>query len=125
MERYIKDINPDDVQLSLWGGDVVLKNIELKLSVLEAEAGLPVVFRRGIIRELRVHVPITSINSKPVVVSIDAAELVIAGHRRRRQTVAKGRADPPSVHAAHPNAPSTESSPPAYIQALLKRVRFP
>ncbi|KAF7246276.1 Vacuolar protein sorting-associated protein 13B [Varanus komodoensis] len=35
VDRYIKNLKPSDLQLSLWGGDVVLSKLELKLDVLE------------------------------------------------------------------------------------------
>ena len=35
VNRYIKNLKPSDLQLSLWGGDVVLSKLELKLDVLE------------------------------------------------------------------------------------------
>lgn len=35
VNRYIKNLKPSDLQLSLWGGDVVLSKLDLKLDVLE------------------------------------------------------------------------------------------
>lgn len=35
VNRYIKNLKPSDLQLSLWGGDVILSKLELKLDVLE------------------------------------------------------------------------------------------
>ncbi|MGH0170121.1 UNVERIFIED_CONTAM: hypothetical protein FKN15_073407 [Acipenser sinensis] len=35
VDRYIKNLKPSDLQLSLWGGDVVLSKLDLKLDVLE------------------------------------------------------------------------------------------
>ncbi|ELW47427.1 Vacuolar protein sorting-associated protein 13B [Tupaia chinensis] len=37
VNRYIKNLKPSDLQLSLWGGDVVLSKLELKLDVLEQD----------------------------------------------------------------------------------------
>lgn len=35
VNKYIKNLRPSDLQLSLWGGDVVLSKLDLKLDVLE------------------------------------------------------------------------------------------
>lgn len=35
VNKYIKNLKPTDLQLSLWGGDVVLSKLDLKLDVLE------------------------------------------------------------------------------------------
>lgn len=35
VNRYIKNLKPSDLQLSLWGGDVVLSKLDLRLDVLE------------------------------------------------------------------------------------------
>lgn len=43
VNRYIKNLKPSDLQLSLWGGDVVLSKLELKLDVLEQVSYLAVI----------------------------------------------------------------------------------
>lgn len=35
VNKYIKNLKPSDLQLSLWGGDVVLSKLDLRLDVLE------------------------------------------------------------------------------------------
>ena len=35
VDKYIKNLKPSDLSLSLWGGDVVLYNLDLRLDVLE------------------------------------------------------------------------------------------
>lgn len=35
VDKYIKNLKPSDFSLSIWGGDVVLYNLELRLDVLE------------------------------------------------------------------------------------------
>jgi len=42
-------------------GEMVFKNVELRLDVLQEELGLPLVFTRGFIQELRVYVPLASL----------------------------------------------------------------
>lgn len=40
VNKYIKNLKPSDLQLSLWGGDVVLSKLDLKLDVLEQVLGI-------------------------------------------------------------------------------------
>ena len=35
VDKYIKNLKPEDLSLSIWGGDVVLQNLELNLDVLQ------------------------------------------------------------------------------------------
>jgi len=35
VDKYIKNLKPEDLSLSFWGGDVVLQNLELNLDVLQ------------------------------------------------------------------------------------------
>ena len=35
VEKYIKNLKPEDLSLSLWGGDLVLQNLEINLDVLQ------------------------------------------------------------------------------------------
>ena len=35
VNKYIKNLKPSDLSLSVWGGDVVLQNLELNLDVLQ------------------------------------------------------------------------------------------
>jgi vacuolar protein sorting-associated protein 13B len=49
--------------VSLWGGDVVLKNLELRLDVIESELGIAL--QRGCIRKLTLHVPWNALSTKP------------------------------------------------------------
>nr|XP_005173614.1 vacuolar protein sorting-associated protein 13B [Danio rerio] len=77
VNRYIKNLKPSDLQLSLWGGDVVLSKLDLRLDVLEQELKLPFTFLSGHIHELRIHVPWTKLSSEPVVVTINTMECIL------------------------------------------------
>ena len=35
VDKYIQNLKPSDLTLSIWGGDVVLQNLELNLDVLQ------------------------------------------------------------------------------------------
>lgn len=53
VSRFIQNISPDDLKVSLWGGDVLLKNLELRLDVLESALPPQIKLRRGVVREVR------------------------------------------------------------------------
>lgn len=77
IDKYVKNIKPSDLKLSFWGGDVVLRNLELRLDVLEKELKYPLKFKSGCIRELTVHIPWNAIASQSVEVTIKDIEFVI------------------------------------------------
>ena len=61
VDKYIKNLKPSDLSLSLWGGDVVLYNLELRLDVLEK------------VRKIVTSVPVlmsTSFSDKPRMIKI-------------------------------------------------------
>ncbi|KJE91315.1 vacuolar protein sorting 13B isoform 4 [Capsaspora owczarzaki ATCC 30864] len=77
IDKYVKNLQASDLKLSVWMGDFVLRNLELRLDVLEREAHMPVRFLSGRVAELRVHVPWTRLTSEPVVLTFNTVELVI------------------------------------------------
>ncbi|KYO29383.1 vacuolar protein sorting-associated protein 13B isoform A [Alligator mississippiensis] len=133
VNRYIKNLKPSDLQLSLWGGDVVLSKLELKLDVLEQELKLPFTFLSGHIHELRIHVPWTKLGSEPVVITINTMECILklkdgaqedhesCGSSSNRSTTesAKSTVKPRRIQQASPSDPDL---PPGYVQSLIRRV---
>ena len=75
LDKYVKNIKPTDLQLSFWGGDAVLRNLELRLDVLEKELGYPLALQSGHVKELRIHVPWTTLGSEPVEITISNVEI--------------------------------------------------
>ncbi len=75
LDKYVK-LKPEDFQLSLWGGDAVFNNLDLRLNVVEELANIPIKFKSGLIHELRIHIPWTRITSESVVVTINTLEFV-------------------------------------------------
>lgn len=61
VDKYIKNLKPSDLSLSLWGGDVVLYNLELRLDVLEKV--------RKIVTSVLVSMN-TSLSNKPRMIKI-------------------------------------------------------
>ncbi|XP_029779697.1 vacuolar protein sorting-associated protein 13B isoform X6 [Suricata suricatta] len=134
VNRYIKNLKPSDLQLSLWGGDVVLSKLELKLDVLEQELKLPFTFLSGHIHELRIHVPWTKLGSEPVVITINTMECILklkdgiqddhescGSNSTNRSTTenVKSSVKPRRIQQAAPTDPDL---PPGYVQSLIRRV---
>ncbi|XP_038147757.1 vacuolar protein sorting-associated protein 13B-like isoform X3 [Cyprinodon tularosa] len=133
VNKYIKNLKPSDLQLSLWGGDVVLSKLDLKLDVLEQELKLPFTFMSGHIHELRIHVPWTKLGSEPVVITINTMECILklkdgeqddhdscsSSTSRSVSDSSKSTAKPRRLQQA---APSDPDLPPGYVQSLIRRV---
>ncbi|XP_028280371.1 vacuolar protein sorting-associated protein 13B isoform X2 [Parambassis ranga] len=133
VNKYIKNLKPSDLQLSLWGGDVVLSKLDLKLDVLEQELKLPFTFMSGHIHELRIHVPWTKLGSEAVVITINTMECILklrdgaqddhdSGSSSTSRSVSdssKAVAKPRRLQQA---APSDPDLPPGYVQSLIRRV---
>ncbi|XP_042321632.1 vacuolar protein sorting-associated protein 13B isoform X3 [Sceloporus undulatus] len=133
VNRYIKNLKPSDLQLSLWGGDVVLSKLELKLDVLEQELKLPFTFLSGHIHELRIHVPWTKLGSEPVVITINTMECILklkdgaqddhescgsSSTNRSTSESTKTAVKPRRIQQATPDP----DLPPGYVQSLIWRV---
>ncbi|XP_039184818.1 vacuolar protein sorting-associated protein 13B isoform X2 [Crotalus tigris] len=133
VNRYIKNLKPSDLQLSLWGGDVVLSKLELKLDVLEQELKLPFTFLSGHIHELRIHVPWTKLGSEPVVITINTMECILklkdglqddhescgsSSTNRSTTEVSKTTVKPRKIQQTSPDP----DLPPGYVQSLIWRV---
>uniref|UniRef100_A0A3P9JC91 Vacuolar protein sorting 13 homolog B n=1 Tax=Oryzias latipes TaxID=8090 RepID=A0A3P9JC91_ORYLA len=133
VNKYIKNLKPSDLQLSLWGGDVVLSKLDLKLDVLEQELKLPFTFMSGHIHELRIHVPWTKLGSESVVITINTMECILKlrdgaqdDHDSTSSSTSRSASDS-SKAVAKPRrlqqvAPSDPDLPPGYVQSLIRRV---
>ncbi|KAF3840421.1 hypothetical protein F7725_019138 [Dissostichus mawsoni] len=129
VNKYIKNLKPSDLQLSLWGGDVVLSKLDLKLDELK----LPFTFMSGHIHELRIHVPWTKLGSEPVVITINTMECILKlrdgaqdDHESGSSSTSRSVSDS-SKAVAKPRrlqqaAPSDPDLPPGYVQSLIRRV---
>ena len=71
----ISTLTSEDLQLSFWGGDAVLKNLEMRCDVLEKELShQPFVITGGKVQELVIHVPWTTIGSEAVEITANGVE---------------------------------------------------
>ena len=125
IDQYVK-LRREDFQLSLWGGDVDLYNLELRLAnIQKLVPTLPIIFQSGIIHELRIHIPWIRINSEPIVVTINQIELVIVLNKERTSTNDSpiafpndDDADPILIQQQQP-ATAEQSN---YVQTVLARI---
>ncbi|KAM5281501.1 intermembrane lipid transfer protein VPS13B isoform 2-T2 [Ctenodactylus gundi] len=134
VNRYIKNLKPSDLQLSLWGGDVVLSKLELKLDVLEQELKLPFTFLSGHIHELRIHVPWTKLGSEPVVITINTMECILklkdgiqddhesCGSNSTNRSATENTKSSLKPRRIQQAAPTDPDLPPGYVQSLIRRV---
>ena len=66
----VKGLDAEKLNISIWGGDVVLHDLELQEDALSF-LNLPVQVKRGYLRSLRLNIPWSSIGSSPSVVELD------------------------------------------------------
>ncbi|XP_055587583.1 intermembrane lipid transfer protein VPS13B [Uranotaenia lowii] len=115
VEKYVKNIRPEDSQVSLWGGEVVFQNLDLKLDVLEEELALPFQFLSGHIHELAIRVPWTKIASEPIVITINTIEFVLKLQEPDNRSV-------PRRDSSRKSRNSEETPPPGYMASLINRI---
>ena len=143
ISKYVNNIKPSDLQVSFWGGDAVLRNLELRLDILEKELGIPLEFKSGFIRELTINLPWSSIASTSVKVTIKDLELVIKLKSLRddapqakipegtdgseagtKSTSLPGTADPAitSEEMVKEAGGEKQPAPPGYLHGYLNRI---
>ncbi|XP_046401566.1 vacuolar protein sorting-associated protein 13B [Ischnura elegans] len=110
VDRYIKNFQPKDWQVSLWEGDATFNNLELRPEVLEEDFKVPFSLVSGQIYELLIHVPWTRLTWEPVVVTLNTIECIL-----------KLRSGEPSV-AQHPRKRQDTENHPSYIQGLVSKI---
>ena len=122
IDKYIKNIKPSDLQVSFWGGDAVLRNLELRLDVLEKElGGFPLEIQSGKIRELSIHLPWNAIASSSVEVTIQDLELVMKMKSMRSKSKEEDSSTKTEDTDSIKTSPNT-SEQPGYLQSYLFRI---
>uniref|UniRef100_A0A2R5L9N5 Putative vacuolar protein-sorting protein n=1 Tax=Ornithodoros turicata TaxID=34597 RepID=A0A2R5L9N5_9ACAR len=131
VNKYVKNIRPEDSQLSLWGGDAVFNNLDLRLDVLEQELNIPFSLVNGHIHELRIHVPWTKLTSEPVVITVNTIECVLrlrdgpTSSAASSSTSSSSKPRRVSRQLSSPDGSPPMSSPPppgGYLGSLLRRI---
>eukprot|EP01135_Chromosphaera_perkinsii_P000707 Nk52_evm19s150 gene=Nk52_evmTU19s150 len=87
VHKYVKNVSVSN--LDLWGGDIVLHNLELNAENLEEEflsQSSGIFISSGYVHELIIHFPVTQITAEPLEVTINTIEVVLmpTGAAKRR-----------------------------------------
>ncbi|KAK7075977.1 Vacuolar protein sorting-associated protein 13B [Halocaridina rubra] len=125
VDKYIKNLKPEDSQVSLWGGDAVFNNLDLRLDVLEQELKLPFSFVNGHIHELRIHVPWTKLTSEPIVITINTIECILklkGGDTASSESSSHGGASLKSQDVRRRQKRQDLEVPTSYVQGLINRI---
>ncbi|XP_040944166.1 uncharacterized protein [Gossypium hirsutum] len=68
--EYVNDLSSETLRISVWQGDVVLKDLKLKAEALNS-LNLPVAVKAGFVGTITLKVPWKSLGNEPVIVLID------------------------------------------------------
>ncbi|WOL14400.1 hypothetical protein Cni_G23180 [Canna indica] len=68
--EYVEGLSAEALRISVWNGDVVLKDLNLKAEALNS-LRLPVIVKAGFIGTITLKVPWKSLGKEPVIVLID------------------------------------------------------
>ncbi|GBG70050.1 hypothetical protein CBR_g4878 [Chara braunii] len=68
--NYVRGISVEALKISVWAGDVLLNNLQLKAEALNA-LNLPIVVKAGFLGSIRLKVPWNRLGQEPVIVLLD------------------------------------------------------
>nr|CCA14311.1 conserved hypothetical protein [Albugo laibachii Nc14] len=122
LSKYIEGIHLEG--LGLFGGDLVLNDLEIKRHVLleSLEISPSFDFSRGFIRELRIHIPWTQLLSQPIEVKLYTIEIILTTVDSK-----KGGQRPTSPSTKRNRSPSGQDtqfdeSKPSWIHESLQKI---
>eukprot|EP00981_Chlorochromonas_danica_P001560 scaffold341_cov154-Ochromonas_danica.AAC.4 len=75
--NYVEGLTRENLKLGVWSGKVELTNLQLKPSALD-QLNLPIRVVKGSLSKLRVKVPWTALESKPVEIFVEGVYLLAA-----------------------------------------------
>lgn len=75
--KYVDGLTKEHLKVGVWSGKIELFELKLKPSALD-DLNLPIRAERGFVKSVRVRIPWTQLESKPVVVEIDGVLLQAA-----------------------------------------------
>ncbi len=75
--KYVEGLTSENLKLGVFSGKIEFHNLNLKDSALD-ELNLPIQVKKGALKHLRVKVPWTQLESKPVEIYIDGVYLLAA-----------------------------------------------
>lgn len=92
---YVRGLDAAALKLSVWSGDVVLRDLALEPAALNA-LRLPVTVVAGHVASCRVRIPWKALGKEPVVVQIDRIYVLVRRPARRLERVLR---EPPRTPA--------------------------
>ncbi|CUG85391.1 Hypothetical protein, putative, partial [Bodo saltans] len=101
--KYAENVDPKQLNISLWKGSASLKDLVLRADVLDALIGggmeLPLRLHRGVCKSILFDIPITDINSKPLEAKVASVLLcfTVGGNAAKK---GRSRADVAEAAAA-------------------------
>ena len=72
----MKGLDAEALNVSIWGGDIVLNNLELQENALDF-LHLPVQVKNGCLQQLKLQIPWTSLGSSQTVIEISGLYAVV------------------------------------------------
>jgi vacuolar protein sorting-associated protein 13A/C len=87
--KYVEGLTAENLKLGVWSGKIEFYNLKLRDSALD-ELNLPIQVRKGSLKTLKVKVPWTSLESKPVEVLIDGLYLLASPQDLSRYSPEEG-----------------------------------
>ncbi|XP_059469479.1 intermembrane lipid transfer protein VPS13B isoform X2 [Neocloeon triangulifer] len=123
VDKYIRDIRLEDTQVSLWSGEAVFHNLNLRLDVLEQELASPFTFVSGQIHELAISVPWTKLQSEPIKITINTIECVLKLKNYGTDNLETSTVSSTGSREARNKAKKQEmEAAPGYVQSLVNKI---
>ena len=126
VSKYIKNIQPSDLRLSVWNGDVTLHKLDLRLDVIERELKMPFKVLSGHIHQLDLKIPWMNLGSEPVVITISTMELVLTLKPRQdsepQELAQESNTSVTNLESQMPQSPRDQSVSSGYIQSFLTKI---
>ncbi|KAK6186959.1 hypothetical protein SNE40_006214 [Patella caerulea] len=128
LDKYV-ELRQEDFKINFWEGDATLKTVKLRTDFFEKLLQIPVIFKSGQIKELKIYVPWHKINSEPIVITLKTVECVL----KVRDTAYD---DNSSSHSSEQvkkqlqaakakqklKRTDSEVLPPGYMQGMISRI---
>ena len=81
---YVENFDPEQLNVGVWSGNVKLKNLKLKRDAFDT-LDLPIEVKFGMLGDLVLNVPWSSLKNKPVKISIENCYLLCMTARIRNE----------------------------------------
>lgn len=76
LSDFIENLDSDQLDISLFSGDVLLENLTVKRTILD-NMPLPFKLHFGRVGKIKVDVPVTAISSKPLKIEISDVFVIL------------------------------------------------